>query len=141
MKKLHITLVVLICFVTANAFAQQPSTLPSSTVNLNRSIDFKPSMSVIQFQHLSRNLISTTPTVSFVNINLDEIDFNRLPLLTPQNEFPTVYNTNKEPFFQFGDYTPEFYNKKTNNLAFFEATHNTVLSAGYSNGTFCAPQM
>nr|WP_152556400.1 hypothetical protein [Nonlabens ulvanivorans] len=91
-------------------------------------------------KHFYRSIFLSNPVPlqQSPQLQIDKIDFSNTSPVLINNEFPTIFNTNNEPFFQFGDYTPEFLNKKVNNLAFFEATRNSVLSAGYTNGVPCS---
>ncbi len=132
----------LVLLTTFTAVAQQPTVQNSVLFDPNYGVNLQPSM--VTTSNLSSLNISSffkpRQTTHLVSVNTNQIDFSTLPVLAPNNEFPTIYNTNKEPFIQLGDYDVEFLNKRANNNAFYEATRNTVLSAGYTNGGIIAPR-
>ncbi|WP_438963159.1 hypothetical protein [Nonlabens sp.] len=134
-------IIILLCTTTALGQATVATTAP--IVNLNRSINFTPSYNAYKLHSISRSVLLTTNTLPLTQtaIQKNKINFSTLPVITTNSQFPTVYNSNKEPFLQFGNYDWEYQNMKVNNAAFYEATNNTILSSGYFDGGYCPPRL
>lgn len=69
------------------------------------------------------------------NLQVQDVNFKKLPLLVPNHEFPTMQNSYRESFLRIGEYENSFANARTNNLAFFEANRNSVMGTGFSIST------
>lgn len=142
MKTLKLLCFFLLFLATTMVTAQQ--------ARLNVSALFDPSYGSIFDPNITYSIPATFANFNtakatnqqfiYVTVNTNQIDFSKTPLLAPNNQFPTIYNTNKEPFIQLGDYDTEFLNKRDNNRAFYEATRNTIISSGYTNGAVIGPR-
>ncbi|MEO9954187.1 hypothetical protein [Nonlabens sp.] len=136
MKVSKITSLIICLFISAFMFAQH-NLLQEIPVEKDAcDVNFKSSITTSDLE-LFAKCISNKSSLEVVQSTLltDQIDFEKLPSLLGSEEFPTIQNINPDAFIELGNYNSTFINMKTNNLAFFEASRNSILSAGYTDYT------
>lgn len=113
----------------------QAQQLENQTAFLNKDaclIEFKASPLNIDLEQFVRCYKPQVPVIAAQNsLQINQINFRKLPLLVPSQEFPTMQNSYRESFLRLGEYDNSFANAKTNNLAFFEANRNTVMGSAF----------
>ncbi|AGC75518.1 hypothetical protein LX97_00214 [Nonlabens dokdonensis] len=133
MNSKKIYALVFIAFVGIRGISQNNATTLPFIEESTCKINFEPTTTVADLELFAKCFVYQSPEVAAQStIKNDQINFRKLPLLITNGEFPTVQNSFRQPLILFGEYEPEFVNTRTNNLAFFEANRNSVLSAGYS---------
>ena len=130
LKKVYV--LIFIALVGIKGISQNNATTLPFTNETSCEINFEPTTTDADLELFAKCFVYKSPEVAAQStIKSDQINFNKLPLLITNGEFPTVQNSFRQPLVLFGEYEPEFINTRTNNLAFFEANRNSVISAGY----------
>ena len=138
MKVSKIASFTICLFISTFMFAQHKLSQEISVKKDTCVVNFKSSITTSDLELFAKCF--TQETITFTTqskLQTDKIDFSNpanlyyLSLEEPLNT-QTVYN---EPFFIFRDYNRFGVAFKNNNLAFFEANRNSVLSAGYTDYT------
>ncbi|WP_405377178.1 hypothetical protein [Nonlabens sp. Asnod3-A02] len=140
MKASKIASFIICLFISAFMFAQHNLLQDIPVKKDSCDVNFKSSITTSDLE-LFAKCISDKSSIEVPQSTLltDQINFKKLPLLLVSEEFPTVQNINSDAFIELGNYNSTFINMKTNNLALFEASRNSILSSGYSNYS-TAPQ-
>lgn len=134
MRKLQSVLVVIFTCCSSLAFAQQEINETVVIGEKSCEINFQPSTTIADLESFAKCYVYKSPEVTAqTTLQTNQINFKKLPLLRTNQEFPTLQNTYRTPFLVFGEYDNFYANAKTNNLAFFEANRNAVMSAGNVN--------
>lgn len=134
MRSLQIILVLIFTCSTSFIFAQEQINKEISAIDKSCEIRFQPSTTIADLESFARCFVYKSPEVQAQKkLQTNQIDFKKLPLLLTNQEYPTIQNTYRTPFLVFGEYDDFYANARTNNLAFFEANRNAVMSAGNVN--------
>ncbi|QJP33151.1 hypothetical protein F0365_01355 [Nonlabens sp. Ci31] len=134
MRNLKAALISVFLVLNSFVFAQRQTIDSFPLQDASCEINFKPSTTVADLESFAKCFVYRSPTVTAQStLQNNQINFSKLPLLLTNQEFPTMQNTYRQSFLVFGEYDNFFANAKTNNLAFFEANRNTVMSAGNVN--------
>jgi hypothetical protein len=134
MKKFQSNLVLVFLLFSSIAFAQLEYNEAILIEDNSCEIKFQPSTTIADLESFAKCFVYKSPeVVAQTTLQTNQIDFKNLPLLLTNQEFPTLQNTNRTPFLVFGEYDDFYANARTNNLAFFEANRNAVMSAGNVN--------
>lgn len=134
MKSLQRVLVFILMCGSSMAFAQQEFIEKAASIDISCEINFVPTTSIADLESFAKCFVNkSAELMAQTTLQTSKINFKELPLLLTNQEFPTLQNTYRTPFLVFGEYDEFFANAKTNNLAFFEANRNSVLSAGNVN--------
>ncbi|WP_405369676.1 hypothetical protein [Nonlabens sp. Asnod2-A12] len=138
MKASKIASFIICLFISAFMFAQHNLLQDIPVKKDSCDINFKSSITTSDLELFAKCF--TQETITFTTqskLQTDKIDFSNpanlyyLSLEKPLNT-QEVYN---KPFFVLGDYNRFGVAFKNNNLAFFEANRNSILSAGYTDYT------
>jgi hypothetical protein len=131
MKYLKLSLIIFFTLLTVQVWGQHKATGLPFTQDESCEINFVPSTTIADLELFAKCYVHKSPSLTAQStLQTKQINFEKLALVVTNQEFPTIQNTYRQTFLFFGEFEPSYANMKTNNIAFFEATRNTVLNVG-----------
>jgi type III secretory pathway component EscR len=134
MRNINAGLLSVLLVISSLAYAQQNAAVSFTLQEASCEINFIPSTTIADLELFAKCFVYTSIEVTAQStLQNDQINFRNLPLIPSDHQFPTMQNTYRQEILALGEYDNFFANAKTNNLAFFEANRNSILSAGHVN--------
>jgi hypothetical protein len=134
MRNINAGLLPVLLLISSLAYAQQNAAVSFTLQDASCEINFIPTTTIVNLELFAKCFVYTSiEATAQSTLQDDQINFRKLPLIPSDHQFPTMQNTYRHEIFALGEYDNFFANAKTNNLAFFEANRNSILSFGHVN--------